>query len=108
MNSRQAQQMMRKMGLNQEELDVNEVIFKFEDKQLVFRNPSVTAMNMMGQKMYQVTGEPVEESYESSLDITEDDIQTVVDQTHVSKEEALTAIENANGDLAEAILSLTK
>lgn len=106
MNSRQAQQMMRKMGIQQQEMDALEVVIKLPDKQLVFKNPSVSHMNMMGQKMFQVQGEPEEVPYESTSEITDEDIQTVMDQTNVSREEARNAIESANGDLAEAIINL--
>ena len=106
MNSRQAQQMMRKMGINQKEIEAAEVIIKLSDKQLVFSSPQVSHMNMMGQEMYQVVGEPEEVLYESASSITDEDIQTVMQQAEVSEEEAREAIESANGDLADAIMKL--
>ena len=39
-------------------------------------------------------------------EISEEDVQTVVDQTNCSKEAAMKAIEEHKGDLAEAIMSL--
>ena len=41
-------------------------------------------------------------------EINEEDIKTVMEQTGKSKEEAKSAIEDTNGDLAEAILKLTE
>jgi nascent polypeptide-associated complex subunit alpha len=112
MNSRQAQQMMRKMGMNQTEMDVSEIIMVLKDRKLVFRNPNVSKITMMGQETYQVVGSPREESLEdeeeAELVISDDDIQTVVDQTGVSKELAKLTIEITQGDLAEAILKLKK
>jgi len=109
MNSRQAQQMMRKMGIQQEELDVEEVIFKLADRKIVISNPEVSRINMMGQKTFQVSGESKEMPLEEEkITISDEDIKTIVDQTGKSEEEAKEAIEETNGDLAEAIIRLTE
>ena len=107
-NPRQMQRMMKQMGMSQTDLDASEVIIKLADRQLVFTNPQVAQVDMMGQKTYQIVGQPEEMSLEDEgIEITDADIQTVVDQTGKSKEEAKEAIKEANGDLAEAILSLS-
>lgn len=103
MNPRQMQQMMRRMGISQQDLDASEVIIKLPDKQLIFKNPGVSKTNIQGQEMYQVTGTPEEQAY--APEITEDDITTIVEQTGASKEDAKKALEET-GDLAEAILKL--
>ncbi len=109
-NPRQMQQMMRKMGIQQEDIDAEEVIIKCSDKKIVIKNPSVQKVNMMGQKNYQISGEehiePLDDS-ESTLDISEDDIKTVMEQTNSSEEEAKQALEDTEGNIAEAILLLT-
>jgi len=106
MNSRQAQQMMKKMGIQQIEIDAVEVIIKTADKEYVFTNPQVSKMNMMGQEMYQVVGHPEQRALDETPDIDDDDVQTVMDQTGVSEEDARKAIENSKGDLADAIMKL--
>ena len=106
MNQRQMKQAMKKMGINQEQLEATEVIIRLEDKDLVIKNPDVAKVNMMGQETFQIVGEVTEQVRESAPDINEEDIQTVVDQTGVTKDIARQAIEDANGDLAQAILSL--
>jgi len=105
-NPRQMRQVMKKMGVQQEELDVKEVIFRMADKDLVISDPNVSKVNMMGQETFQVTGDLIERAQETTPNISNEDIQTVVDQTNCSKKEALKAIENHDGDLAEAIMSL--
>ena len=108
-NQKQMQQMMKKMGMSQEEIEASEVIIKLPDRKLVISNPQVSKVNMMGQETYQVVGSPVEQALDDEqITINDDDIQTVVDQTGASKEDAKQAIEDANGDLAEAILALQK
>ena len=106
MNSRQMRQAMKKMGMEQEDLAAEEVIIRLPDRDIVFRNPDVAKVNMMGQETFQISGEFSEEVRDVRPEISEEDIATVVAQTGVSSEEAKAAIENANGDLAEAILAL--
>jgi nascent polypeptide-associated complex subunit alpha len=107
MNQRKMAQAMKKMGIQQQEIDAKEVIIRTEDKELVFTNPSVSKVNMMGQNTYQIAGQPVERALSTEADITDEDIQTVIDQTGVSREEAEEAIRQTSGDLAEAIMSLS-
>jgi nascent polypeptide-associated complex subunit alpha len=106
MNPRQMRMAMKKLGIQQEEIDAKEVIIRLEDKEIVISNPNVTKVNMMGQDTYQVVGEESERSLSSEPEISEDDITTVAEQAGVSKEQALKALQEAKGDLAEAILKL--
>ena len=101
MNPKQMQKAMQRMGIKQEEIDASEVIIKTPEKNLVIKNPSVTKVDMMGQKTFQVMGEVTEESL-----ISEEDIKTVSEQANVSEQEAKEALQKTSGDLAEAILKL--
>jgi nascent polypeptide-associated complex subunit alpha len=94
------------MGINQEQIEASEVIIRLADRDLVIINPEVARVNMMGQETFQIVGEVQEQLRETTPEINEDDVQTVVDQTGVSQEIAKQAIEDANGDLAQAIMSL--
>lgn len=106
MNSRSMAKAMKRMGIQQVELDAKEVIIRLEDKELVFVNPQVAKVNMMGQETFQIIGNPQERELSTEPDISEEDIQTVVDQTGVEKEAALEAIKKHKGDIAAAILDL--
>ena len=57
--------------------------------------------------MYQVMGNNTEEIATESPDYSEDDILLVMQQAQVSKEQAIEALTDCNGDLAQAILKLT-
>jgi nascent polypeptide-associated complex subunit alpha len=105
---RQMKQMMKKMGMQQIDLDAKEVIIRLSDKELVFQNPSVSIVKMMGQETYQLTGEVIERSLDTKPDINEEDVKTVMEQTNSTEEEARKAIEESNGDLAEAIMKLSE
>ena len=108
MNPRKVQQMMKKMGIAQQDIDATQVIIKTAEKERVINNPQVAKVNMMGQETYQVVGEVEERSIDTTPEINEDDIKTVMDQAKVSQEDAEKAITEADGDLAQAILSLTE
>lgn len=106
MNSRQMKQAMKKMGVQQSDLDCQEVIIRLQDRDLIFSQPEVARINMMGQETYQIVGEPTEQLRDVTPDIEEADVETVMAQAGVDKERAKEAIAAAKGDLAEAILSL--
>jgi len=106
MNPRKMQQMMKQLGIQQVDIPASEVIIRTADKDIIITNPSVAKVNMMGQETFQISGEIREESRNTTPDISEEDIKTVMEQTGVDKNTAKKAIETANGDLAEAILSL--
>jgi nascent polypeptide-associated complex subunit alpha len=106
MNPRMMKQAMKRMGIQQEELEATEVIIKLPGKEIIIKNPQVSKVNMMGQMTWQVVGDAQEQHADVTPEISEDDVQTVVDQTGVSAEEARAAIEICEGDLAEAIIKL--
>ncbi|MBD3361920.1 nascent polypeptide-associated complex protein [Candidatus Woesearchaeota archaeon] len=106
MNMKNMAKAMKRMGIKQNELNVKQVIMKLEDKELVFDNPQVSQVNMMGQKTYQVVGEPQERSLDEKPEISEEDLKVVIEQTGKTIEEAKAAIEKHKGDLAAAIMEL--
>lgn len=106
MNPRKMQQMMKQLGIQQVEIPATEVIIKTKDKIITITNPSVSKVNMMGQENFQISGEVHEEEVSSVPNISDEDIRTVMEQTGTSKLTAQKAIEDAHGDLAEAILNL--
>lgn len=104
-NPRQVQQMMRKMGIQQQDIAATEVIIKTETKEIIITNPSVAKVNMMGQETFQISG-TIHERETST--ISAQDIETVMEQAHVSQDKAKQALQENNGDLAAAIMSLTQ
>jgi nascent polypeptide-associated complex subunit alpha len=108
-NSRRARRMMKQMGLKMDELsDIERVIMQGRKREIVIEGPAVTAINMQGQKMYQVAGGTVtEKALEAKVEIPEEDVLLVAQQANVSMERARAALEDAEGDLAKAILFLS-
>ena len=112
MNKKQMKQMerqMKKMGMKMEDLNgVTEVIIRFEDKELIIDDPSVSLMNVMGQETYQIEGNAREVELEYEIEIPDEDIEMVANQANVSMDEARQALEDCKGDLAEAIMKLNQ
>ena len=106
MNPRKMNQMMKKMGIKQNEIDAQEVIIRTPEHDIVITNPSVSKVNMMGQQTYQIAGQEEIREHETAPDISEEDIKTVMEQAGVSEEVAKKAIEEHDGDLAETIMAL--
>ena len=106
MNPRDMQKAMKKLGIKQEDIDAQEVIIRTNDKDLVIRNPQVSKINMMGQETIQVIGDIEEIERSKSVEISDDDIKTVMEQANVSSEDARLAIERNGGNLAAAIMEL--
>lgn len=108
-DSRRARRMMKQMGLKMGELsDIDRVILQGPGREIVIDGPAVTVLDMKGQKMYQIAGGKVTESkLEKELVVSEEDVLLVAQQAGVSMERARTALQNAGGDLAKAILTLT-
>lgn len=106
MNPRMMKQAMKRMGMEQDEIDATEVIIRCPDKEIVISPAQVSKVTMMGQESYQVVGEAVEREIDTAPEINEDDIQTIMDQTQVDRQAALEALEANNHDLAAAIMHL--
>jgi nascent polypeptide-associated complex subunit alpha len=116
MNSREQKRMMQRMGMNMDTVtDVQQVIIRTADKDIVIDEPEVAILQVQGQKMYQVIGGQVSEQSSTQRGasiaavkpaFSEEDVQLVADQTGKSLEKAKEALQEADGDLAKAILLL--
>jgi len=118
MDSRRARRMMNQMGMKMNELgDIKRVILQGDKREIIIEGPQVTSINVQGTKMYQVAGgretegKPTTASTASEpetapLEIPEEDILLVAQQANVSIEVAKKALEDSEGDLAQAIIKL--
>jgi nascent polypeptide-associated complex subunit alpha len=112
-NPRQMQQAMKKMGIKQTNIsNAREVIIRTADKEIVLTNVEVVCVDMQGDRSYQISGDeeirglgtsgptPVTASFPA------EDIDLVMGQTGCDKERAVKALEDTNGQPAEAILKI--
>ena len=105
MDPKKMQQMMKQMGIAQENINASRVIIEKDDGKIVIENPSVVKIKVQGQDSFQISGDVKEES--KIEEISEQDIKTVMEKTGTNEEEAKKTLEKT-GDLAQTILELSK
>jgi nascent polypeptide-associated complex subunit alpha len=96
--------MMKQMGINQDDVPANRVIIEQDGKKIVIDNPVVQKITMQGQTNFQISGDIREEA----MGVSEEDIKLVMEKTGAAKDKAKKALEEANGDIAEAIVKLSE
>ncbi len=106
MNPRAMKQAMKRMGIQQQDIEATEVIIKTPEKEILIKNPQVAKVNMMGQETFQIVGNVEERSISKEPEINEEDVKTVMEQTGVEENKAKEIIEKHSGDLAAAIMEL--
>jgi len=106
LDPKKMQAVMKQMGIAQEDISANRVIIETDDKNIIINDPSVIKIKMQGQTNFQISGDISEEDIKEETN-TEEDIQTIMEKTGCTKEDAKSALDKAGGDLTEAILSLS-
>jgi nascent polypeptide-associated complex subunit alpha len=107
MDNRNARRMMERMGIDMKEIpNVQEVVIRTAEKEMHIKNPSVSEVNAQGNRVFQVAGD-VEEVEVERETFNEEDILLVQQQTGASRERALAALKESDGEVARAILKLT-
>ena len=106
--NRQMRRMMDKMGMDMEEVNnVQEVIIKTDKKEIIINKPAVTEKKTKESSIFQVVAESYEEKELEVQIFSDEDISLVCKQANVDEETAKNALNDAEGDLARAILMLT-
>ncbi|MFQ5920541.1 MAG: nascent polypeptide-associated complex protein [Nitrososphaerales archaeon] len=106
--NRELRRMLGKMGLDMNQLNnVEEVVIRTNEKEIIVRSPTVAELKGQDSTIFQVVGDDIEEKQREVPKFKDEDVMLVAQQAGVSKEAALQALTEAQGDLAKAILSLT-
>ncbi len=120
-NPRQLELMMRRLGMSTESVPgVEEVVLRTRQQEYVFRAPEVTILTVQGTRTYQVVGTPEVRPRSAAPASSagaaaapaapagppEEDVQLVMEQANVSREEAIEALAATHGAPAEAILRI--
>ena len=105
-NPKKMQEAMKQMGIAQEEINATKVIIEKDNSNIIIENPSVTKIRIQGQESFQISGNVSEEPLIQELQISEQDIKTVMEKTNCSEEQARKTLEKTK-DLAETILKLS-
>jgi len=98
---------MKQIGMQMEPIeDVQKLVIYTKKGNYIFDSAEVTAMTMQGITTYQVAGQV---RFEPAVpEIPDDDVKLVSEQAGVSREAAREALVSCNGDIAEAILKVSK
>ena len=101
--------MLERMGVKSDSLNAVRVIIELPDKKLVFDAPQVTRTVVQNVEMFTVMGKYTEvaKAQEQSVEIKDEDVKFVMEQTGKPEKEVREALVKANGDIAKAILILT-
>ncbi len=106
MNPGQMKKLMQQMGIKNTDVPATRVVVESENGNLVVENPSVTMIEMGGQKTLQVMGEIREEKSSEASGKKEEksDVEIVMEKTGCDKQKAEKALAEAKGDIVEAIM----
>jgi len=100
MDPKKVEQMLKQLGMEMEDIKASQVIIKRDEGDIIIDKPQVVKTTMRGQVIYQVSGEVRQE-------ISQEDIKLVMDQTGIKDEEKVKkALQEAKGDVVEAIMKL--
>ncbi len=100
--------MMAKMGIKSSDVNAIRVVIECGDMDIIVEQPQVTRMEVQGTTSFQIVGNVSERAKAVSIEASEDDIKMVMEKTGITdREKVEKAIKEANGDIAEAIVSLT-
>jgi len=107
LDPRAIKNMMDKLGIKSKEIKAVRVVIEGVDNDIVIENPQVTMIEMQGQKSFQITGNYYEREKSEKIEVSEEDINFVIEQSGVKdREKVKKAIEESKGDLAQAIVLL--
>ena len=106
-NPKKMKQMMKQLGMQVQQIeDVQTIEITTPKGSYIFDGAEVTAMTMQGVTTYQIAGQP--RFVEAAPPIPEEDVLLVAGQAGVSVEAAREALIICKGDIAEAILKVSK
>ncbi len=108
LDPQQLKKMMDRMGIKSSEIDANRVIIESSEGDIIIEEPQVILIEAQGTKSFQISGNVSEKPKElPKIEISEDDIKMVKEQSGVDDDQLVReALEESNGNIAEAILKL--
>ncbi|MDE1858921.1 MAG: nascent polypeptide-associated complex protein [Candidatus Micrarchaeota archaeon] len=103
---RQLKRIMDSMGIKSTELDASRVVIEGADMDIIVENPQVTKIDAKGSVSFQIQGD-IKEVDKVKVQIDDDDIKLFMEKSGIDDpEKARIALEQANGDIAAALINL--
>jgi|GEM_PF-783763 nascent polypeptide-associated complex subunit alpha len=102
----------KQLGIDINEIQgVEKIIFEFKDRKLIITKMQIFEIKAGQQKIYQIVPESVQEIKEESsgietVEIKEEDVKFIIQQTGKSEEEVIRILKEEKGDVAKTILRL--
>lgn len=103
-DQKKMRKLMKRAGVKMTEIEAVEVVIKTPDEEYVFKNPDVAVISAAGQKTFQLSGHYT--TRRRQKEISEEDVALVAEQAACTHEDARTALREADGDIAAAIMKL--
>ncbi|MCL5423531.1 MAG: nascent polypeptide-associated complex protein [Candidatus Marsarchaeota archaeon] len=109
MDPRALKSMMARMGIKSTDIKADRVIIESGLSNIVIENPNITKIEAQGTISFQISGDISEEKKSIEAQISNEDIEMVMQKTGVKDRERVElALEESGGDIAEAIIKLTE
>ena len=108
MDPRAMKGMLDRLGIKSKSIASTRVVIECEGKDIVIEDPEITLIEGQGIKSFQISGR-VSEVDRTPAEVSEEDVKFVKEQTGVQDDARVRkALEEAKGNIAEAILKLKK
>ena len=101
MDPRKMKEIMKKLQMDTREIRARRVVIETGDSNIIITDPEVMEVDLMGKKVFQVSGNVTEEEA-----VREEDVQMVMEQTGRDREEVVKKLRELNNDIARAIIEL--
>lgn len=106
--NRNMRRMVNKLGVDMHELpDIKEVLIRTTSKEIILPTPTVTEMESNKDRIFTIVAQDYEERELETKSFPDADVDFVRERTGVDQARAVGALEESNGDLAQAIMILT-
>ena len=108
LGGRDARRMMNRMGVNIKEVeDVREVVIRTESRDIVITDSTVQEMETNEDvTVFMVSAMGYEERVPEKPTYAEDDVELLCLKANVSREEAISALTDSDGEIGTALLKL--
>ncbi len=101
MDPRKMKEIMKKLQMDTREIRARRVVIETGDSNIIITDSEVMEVDLMGKKVFQVSGNVTEEEA-----VREEDVQMVMEQTGRDREEVVKKLRELNNDIARAIIEL--
>ncbi len=108
LDPRSIKKMMDRMGIKSDEIEAQRVIIEGRAGDIVIESPHVMRIEAQGNTSFQISGSVSERPKQiEKIEISDDDVKLAREQSGVGDDDAVRkALEESNGNIAEAILKL--